>query len=263
MNNILTLNVVLLFLVVTNTIILIILLSYKKESFEHLLNYISSQKKQSESIMLSISQIDKKLEILSDKQDECEMLSAQKELKKIRSEVLEQIKSLSDELKESVKSYAQPDNEGEGCNKKSTINMVAYNDAVIAFDNINRKLYKIRKYQKIVQGLADMMISGCVDEKVKFNDMPDEDKSYAANLQSDILMFNRNYRINIISYLQSERLQWHDCVRNPYNKPFDNDWDENILGDEIPNGTIVTRIVQLGFEFPNSTKIGRTKSKTL
>lgn len=255
--------IVLVFLCVANTIILVILLSYKNESFKHLIDNKFLQEKQLESIKQSISRMEIKIGELENGNSIHNILTVQEELKNSIVDVARQIESLSSELNKVAEKDISPRNEEDKKSEKQVVNMIAYNDAIIAFDNINRKFYKIRKYPNVVLGLANMLNFGLTDEKINFGDLPDEDKSYAANLQSDILMFNRNYRTNIVSYLHTEGLEWNDCVRNPYNKPFDNEWDENILGDEIQNGTIVTRIVQLGFEFPNSTKIGRTKSKTL
>ena len=44
---------------------------------------------------------------------------------------------------------------------------------------------------------------------------------------------------------------------------FDEEWDEHLLGDKVQNGETITRVVELGFEFPDSQIVGRHKSKVL
>lgn len=57
--------------------------------------------------------------------------------------------------------------------------------------------------------------------------------------------------------------QWGDCVRFPKDMPFDDEWDEHLLGDKVQDGETITRVVELGFEFPDSQIVGRHKSKVL
>lgn len=263
MDNILTLNIVLILLGVTNTILIVILLSYQKNTFEYFLDSNSLQNKLLKSIEQTLTQIGKGVDKLADLKNTQDILAKIREEQGALLVSKEKIESLSNRLDEIIEGIRQLNkNEGKEC-EKQRVNIIAYNDAVMAFDNINRKFYEIRKYPQIVLELSDMLMSGGGDVKVNFNEMPDDHKQFSANLQSDIMMFNRNYRQHLISYLHSVGMEWGECVRNPYNKPFDNEWDENMLGDEVENGTIVSRVVQLGYEFPNSVKIGRTKSKTL
>lgn len=243
MNTIFILIIVLVLIGVANTVLIVILLSYKNEEFNHFLDNKSLQIDFLERIENSICQIENRLENLTD-----------------LNEVKNEIESIANKIND-INVVINNLNKKEG--EEQTVKKNAYDDAVLAFDNINRKFYEIRRYPNILLGLADMLISGNVEGKVDFKEMPDENKQFSANLQSDIMMFNRNYRKNIIDYLHYLGKEWSDCVRNPYNKPFDNEWDEDALGDDIKNGEIVSRIVQLGYEFPNSVKIGRTKSKTL
>ena len=50
-------------------------------------------------------------------------------------------------------------------------------------------------------------------------------------------------------------------MRFPLNQNFDGTWDEHLLGDDIMPDYRINRVVQLGFEFPDSNIIGRRKSK--
>ena len=45
--------------------------------------------------------------------------------------------------------------------------------------------------------------------------------------------------------------------------PLDDEWDEHLLGDKVQDDEIITRVVELGFEFPDSQIVGRHKSKVL
>ena len=143
-----------------------------------------------------------------------------------------------------------------------TVNKVAYNDAVRAFNNINNELYGIRRNQYATLVLMKSIFTG---EEVDINrtEIADNEKEKVAGIRSSINVFNRNYRCHIVAYLQSKELQWEKCVRFPINKSYDPDWDEDILGNIVADGTIIQRVVQLGFEFPDSIILGRTKSKVI
>ena len=58
--------------------------------------------------------------------------------------------------------------------KDVKVSKVAYQDAVIAFDNINRKFYQIRKYPKVAMQLMDVLYNGKVESQQKIDDLSDE-----------------------------------------------------------------------------------------
>ena len=98
---------------------------------------------------------------------------------------------------------------------------------------------------------------------IDFSLLAQNEKELINNLKSKILLFNMNYRSQIVSFLGAKGRDWKDCVRFPLNQNFDATWDEHLLGDEVMPDYQITRVVQLGFEFPDSNIIGRRKSKIL
>lgn len=142
------------------------------------------------------------------------------------------------------------------------VNKVAYNDAVRAFNNINNELYGIYKNQYATLVLMKSIFTG---EEVDINriEISDNEKEKVTGIRSSINVFNKNYRSHIVACLQSKGLQWETCVRFPINKSYDPDWDEDILGNTVEEGIIIQRVVQLGFEFPDSIILGRRKSKVI
>ena len=88
----------LVFLCLANTIILVILLSYKNESFKHLIDNKFLQEKQLESIKQSISRMEVKIGELENGNSIHNILTVQEELKNSIVDVARQIESLSSEL---------------------------------------------------------------------------------------------------------------------------------------------------------------------
>lgn len=220
-------------------ILLILLLQYWKMRYEQISAYTETYKKLT-------------TQLLEDQEKN------EQNFENVQNKIEEKINT----LKKNIEALQQKDNDVEA-KKDVKVSKVAYQDAVIAFDNINRKFYQIRKYPKVAMQLMDVLYNGKVERLQKIDDLSDEIQAFISNLQSDILMFNRNYRLSLLSYLRSMNKQWGDCVRFPKDMPFDDEWDEHLLGDKVQDGETITRVVELGFEFPDSQIVGRHKSKVL
>lgn len=141
-------------------------------------------------------------------------------------------------------------------------NKDAYNDAAVAFNNVNAKFYNLRKHKDLCHKLIQMLYDG-KDMKLDLSNVTEEDREKAVTLRGNIRTFNINYRPQLIAYLERQGKKWEECVRFPLNKIYDPAWDEEMLGNEIEEGTVIDRVVQLGFEFQDSPVIGRTKSKVI
>lgn len=141
---------------------------------------------------------------------------------------------------------------------------VAYNDAVIAFQNVNNAIYSIRKHKMVTTKLLDALYSGInyLTESDYVN-LDESSREKVKSVESKINMFNDSYRKEILKALKCLGSSWEACVRFPLNKEFNNDFDENILGESVDNGLVITRVIALGYEFPNSVIIGRIKTKVL
>lgn len=220
-------------------ILLILLLQYWKMRYEQISAYTETYKKLT-------------TQLLEDQEKN------EQNFENVQNKIEEKINT----LKKNIEALQQKDNDVEA-KKDVKVSKVAYQDAVIAFDNINRKFYQIRKYPKVAMQLMDVLYNGKVERLQKIDDLSDEIQAFISNLQSDILMFNRNYRLSLLSYLRSMNKQWGDCVRFPKDMPFDDEWDEHLLGDKVQDGETITRVVELGFEFPDSQIVGRHKSKVV
>lgn len=141
---------------------------------------------------------------------------------------------------------------------------VAYEDSTTAFQKVNNELYSIRKHKDIVHELFNVMYNGSGNlNPVLLNDLTDSDREIIVTVFGKIKNFNENYRPFLTKGLTSLGLSFDSCVRFPLNQPFDNSWDENNLGYDVDDGTIIKRVVSLGYEFPESPIIGRQKSKIM
>lgn len=146
----------------------------------------------------------------------------------------------------------------------SEIDSVAYNDAIIAFQNVNNAIYSIRKHKLIAQKLLDSLFSGDVKiTESDYMDLDEEIRESIKSVESKLNVFNVSYRSSIKKALESQGLSWNQCVRFPLNELFVKNWDENILGEDMDDTDVISRVVSLGYEFPNSIVIGRIKTKVI
>lgn len=158
------------------------------------------------------------------------------------------------------------DSESGTSNSLDTVkyDKVAYDDAVIAFQNVNNALYSIRKYKSIAFKLLEALYSGTNSvAESDYSDFDESSREKIRSVESKINMFNESYRKEILKALKSLGMSWDNCVRFPLKMGFNNDWDENILGESMNQGAIITRVISLGYEFPDSIIIGRTKTKVI
>lgn len=155
----------------------------------------------------------------------------------------------------------------QGSSKKSStseVDYVAYNDAVIAFQNVNNAIYGIRKHKLIAQKLLDSLYSGEVKIiESDYMDLDDEIRESIKSVESKLNVFNVSYRSCIQKALECQGTSWTQCVRFPLNELFVKNWDENILGEDMDDTDVISRVVSLGYEFPNSIVIGRIKTKVI
>lgn len=235
-----------------NAIILIILLSYKKNGFDHLIDCKQSLDSQTLTIKILLKKIEEF--VLRIDEDMKNNISAEKEALHSINLMSKQLNGIQDILKNcSIKENDTKD--------IPELNITAYKDAVIAFNNINESFYEIRKCSRVAHKLMEILVYG-KDISISTDDIPDNIKDVVSSLKSKIMLFNRNYKQYILNYLKSKGKTWDSCVRYPLNKEFDSNWDENML-DNVEKGAIVERVVQLGFEFPDAPIIGRIKSKII
>lgn len=176
------------------------------------------------------------------------------------SEVSEKLSDVSksvEALRQKIGEIMKP---VESDSKEPPVTKAAYNDAVVAFTNVNDKFYGLRKYKQLCHELMQMLCTGKYED-VDLSKVADKDKEKAVALKSYVRIFNENYRPQLIGYLEALGHTWDECVRFPLGKPYDPEWDEEMLGNDVDEGTIVRQVVQLGYEFPDSVVLGRTKSK--
>lgn len=235
-------NVIIFFIVVLNAILLLCILSYLQCKFER---DLSKNKLLEENIGLI-----KKLAA------EMQMFNASIEcLKNDMGKLYAELQDINKKLDQIYARISSSDKKPE-----ELVTDAAYNDAVIAFENTNNAIYDIRKYHDIAHALLGYLYSG-ENMAVDLSIIPDNIRENIASIVSRIRLFNGNYRPTIDKKLNQLGMTWEECVRFPSNKTFDSSWDEHLLGDIVEDGTIIKRVISLGYEFPKSIVIGRHKSK--
>lgn len=143
------------------------------------------------------------------------------------------------------------------------VNPVAYADATVAFDNINNEIYALRRYPAVCECLLRSLATGSSMSELRWGNIPEDTRIKIVALRSKVEQFNSLFRSGLESCLRQMGTTWDSTVRFPLGLPFDPAWDENILGDDVEEGQTVTRVIALGYEFPDSPLLGRQKSKIL
>ena len=137
--------------------------------------------------------------------------------------------------------------------------VVAYNDGVQAFVNINNFVYDLRQHGGLIVPLLRFLAD--VDREVqdvkslvKLEGLSDAERSQLALLVSKIEQFKRNNQPAIERYLKlsGKKETYADCVRFPLDKGYEEALDQNLLGDDMQEGQIVKRVFKLGFYFPDA-----------
>ena len=141
----------------------------------------------------------------------------------------------------------------------STQDVVAYNDGIQAFVNINNYVYDLRRHNALMTRLLQFWAgaevpSVQVKDMVDLKSVPEEERSHLSLLILKIEQFKRNNQPAIERYLKlsGKRQNYVDCVRCPLGQKFDDELDQNLLGDEMREGQIVEQVFKLGFNFPDS-----------
>lgn len=252
-------------------IVALCILSYLKIIFERVLNYEDDNSKGGDSYYGSESFKDDIIvntKLLLDK-----LTEVKKQGDRVESRVeslmreISSIKSQMPIVADDVTIPESKDDVKEDNNISSQLSnseRVAYEDSVTAFQKVNNDLYSIRKHKNIAHELFDIIYRGSGDlDMALLNELSDSDRETIVSILGKIKIFNENYRPFLNRGLMSLGLSFDLCVRFPLNQPFDNSWDENILGYDIDDGTIIKRVVSLGYEFPESPIIGRQKTKVM
>lgn len=206
-------------------------------------------------------------------------IAVRSELENLRSEfkgadgnIKQQVENLSKEfasLKERIllddRSHGNVSAvEAEGDAGFSDSDRVSYRDAATAFHKINNELFALRKKRDVLHELLGIIYNGHGDVRPGILDgLPDSEREEIVSALAKIKIFNRNYRPALDRGLRFLGLSFGSNVRYPLDQPFDNSWDENILGYDVEDGNIIKRVVGLGYEFPDSPVIGRQKTKVM
>ena len=168
---------------------------------------------------------------------------------------IEQYGRSLDELSSSLSRIATVKEESE---EKPAVSKVAYDAAVDRWINLNNKLTAQGKIRRNIQNIYALLAGRDVsDEDVQsdLSGLDENKKEEVSAIVSDIRLFRQRYMETIEGWLANEpgcgdRLC--DVVRFPYNGTFDNELDEDVVGDPIADGEEIAWVASLGYMFPGS-----------
>lgn len=135
--------------------------------------------------------------------------------------------------------------------------VVAYDDAIQTFVNINDYIYNLRRYNSLISPYICWFASNegpCPE--VSLDSLTEEEKSKVTLLVTKIMQFKKYNEKAINTFLKcaSNNKSYADCIRYPFNAEFDSEQDQHLLGDNIINGEKIKAVYKLGFFFPHSSK---------
>ena len=142
---------------------------------------------------------------------------------------------------------------------------VAYNAAVDAWIHINDHLCSMGKTRWKIQNVYRLLAGEPVDQQQLKQDMEsldEERREEVLGIVHDIERFKATHLTAINEWLAKEEGEiktFADAVRQPIGKTFDEQLDEEVTGDEVPPGTTISKVAQLGYFFPSSRNGGYRK----
>lgn len=136
----------------------------------------------------------------------------------------------------------------------SDADVVAYNDAIQAFVNINNNIYGLKKHNALITPYMMWLVSDCPKPNVDASSISDEERSKVALLASHIEQFKKNYEQAIRRYLIRSKNEkaFEDCIRCPIDGTFNPELDQHLLGLDFENGEKIRSVYKMGFLFPDS-----------
>lgn len=137
----------------------------------------------------------------------------------------------------------------------SESDIIAYNDAVQAFVNINDYFYELRRYKDELSPCLNWLLNITdIKPSVISEEFDEELRSKISLFVSKIETFKNIFEPAINRYLlcTQKDFTFNDCVRYPLNSGFDSELDQHCLGEELNNGEIIHGVLKLGFYFPDS-----------
>ena len=143
----------------------------------------------------------------------------------------------------------------ENQSQPSERDIVAYNDAVQAFVNINNYIYELKRYNALITPYILWFTSDNSEQpSVDISSVPEEERSKIALLVSKIDQFKKNHMQAINRYLviSNKGKTYTDCSRCPINGHFNPELDQHLLGEDLESGNIIHSVYKIGFLFPDS-----------
>lgn len=136
----------------------------------------------------------------------------------------------------------------------SDADVVAYNNAIQAFVNINNYIYDLKKHNTLITPYMMWIVSDCPKPNVDTTSVSDEERSKVALLASQIEQFKNNYEQAIRRYLiRSKNVEtFEDCIRCPLYGTFNPELDQHLLGQDLEKGEKIRSVYKMGFHFPGS-----------
>lgn len=136
----------------------------------------------------------------------------------------------------------------------SDADVVAYNDAIQAFVNIDNYIYDLKKHNALITPYMIWLVSDCPKPNVDASSLSDEERSKVALLASKIEQFKKNYEQAIRRYLLRSKNEktLEDCIRCPIDGTFNPELDQHLLGLDFENGEKIRSVYKMGFLFPDS-----------
>lgn len=136
-------------------------------------------------------------------------------------------------------------------------NIIAYDDAIQAFVHINNSIYDLRQHNALIMPLITCLAQGDTQQDllsvIDLKTQPEQERIKINLLISKIKQFLTNNKPAIDHYLSlTSNLSYKDCIRCPIGDTFNNEQDENLLGDRMLDEQEIKSVFKLGFYFPDS-----------
>ena len=138
----------------------------------------------------------------------------------------------------------------EGNRRLTAEQMMVYNEAVSVFQELNDRIYELRRQRKELQPFIKWLATD--GEKPTIDEEDEALVKLAADIERFLIMQVPFINTCLVTAGEND-ITYVDCVRGDVDGMFDGTLDEEPTGLDVKDGTPIKFVLKLGYYFPDST----------
>ena len=138
----------------------------------------------------------------------------------------------------------------EGSKRLTAEQMMVYNEAISVFQELNDRIYELRRQREELQPLIKWLATD--SEKPKIEEVDEALTKLVGDIERFLTMQVPFINACLVTAGEND-ITYIDCVRGDVEGMFDATLDEEPTGLDVKDGTPIKYVLKLGYYFPDST----------